>query len=167
MIKVLFVCLGNICRSPVAEGVFNNLIRQKGLDNIIQCDSAGTAAYHVGSLPDKRMRKVALEREVNLTHCSRQLSYDDFISYHYIMAMDKSNFENIRKESFRANGAYLSDQLYLYRMFDPQRGHSVIVPDPYYEELSAFEDVYEIVERCGIAFLEFLIKKHDLTVRSG
>lgn len=168
MIQVLFVCLGNICRSPIAEGVFKEMVRDKGLVDRIQCDSAGTAAYHVGSLPDKRMRKVALEKGIVLTHRARQLSYDDFLNYNYIMAMDKSNFENIRKESFRANGSYLPEQqLYLYRMFDPRRGASVIVPDPYYEEISAFEDVYEIVKRSGTSFLNFLIEKHNLKVKTN
>lgn len=168
MIQVLFVCLGNICRSPVAEGVFKELVRKSGLDGLIYCDSAGTAAYHTGSLPDKRMRKVALQNGIALTHHARQLSYDDFLEYNYIMAMDESNFDNIRKESFRANGSYLPDQqLYLYRMFDPQRGASLIVPDPYYDELPAFQEVYEIVRRSGSAFLDFLIEKHNLTVKTN
>ena len=168
MINVLFVCLGNICRSPIAEGVFKELVKEKQLDNIIQCDSAGTAAYHVGSLADKRMRKVALANGITLTHQSRQLSYADFDSYNYIVAMDQSNHDNIRKESFRANGSYLPEhQLYLYRMFDPQRGTSITVPDPYYEENSAFEEVYQIVSRSGIAFLNFLIEKHNLTVKTS
>ena len=168
MISVLFVCLGNICRSPIAEGVFKELVKQKQLDDLIQCDSAGTAAYHVGSLPDKRMRKVSQEYGITLTHQSRQLSLNDFTRFGYIIAMDESNFNNIRKESFRANGRYLPEhQLYLYRMFDPQRGSSVIVPDPYYEENEAFEEVYQIVKRSGTAFLNFLIEKHNLTVKTN
>lgn len=144
------------------------LIKEKGLEDQIQCDSAGTGAYHIGSLPDKRMRKVAMERGIALTHQAKQLSYNDFTEFHYIMAMDEANFGNIRRESFNANGSYLPDhQLYLYRMFDPERGNSVIVPDPYYEENSAFEEVYEIVKRSGEAFLDFLIEKHNLTVKTG
>ena len=82
--------------------------------------------------------------------------------------MDESNFDNIRKESFRANGEYITaKQLYLYRMFDPQRGNSLIVPDPYYEEISAFNNVYDIVKRSGTAFLDFLIEKHNLTVKTS
>lgn len=163
MINVLFICLGNICRSPIAEGVFKALVKEKGLDHMIKCDSAGTGAYHIGSLPDKRMRKVALAHDITLTHQARQLSFEDFINFNYIVAMDQSNFENIRKESFRAHGFYLpEDQLYLYRMFDPERGEAVIVPDPYYEGISAFENVYEIVERSGNAFLDFLVEKHGL-----
>lgn len=168
MVQVLFVCLGNICRSPVAEGVFRELVLERGLESQIQCDSAGTAAYHIGSLPDKRMRKVAQENGIRLSHCARQLGYDDFEKYDYIMAMDETNFSNIRKESFRANGSYLSDQkLFLYRMFDPERGNSAIVPDPYYDEMPAFEDVFQIVRRCGYVFLNFLIEKHHLKVETN
>lgn len=168
MINVLFICLGNICRSPIAEGVFKELVKQKGLDKIIQCDSAGTGAYHIGSLADKRMRKVATDRGLTLTHKARQLSFEDFINFNYIVAMDESNFENIRKESFRAHGFYLpEDQLYLYRMFDPERGDARIVPDPYYDEFPAFENVYEIVTRSGNAFLDFLIEKHGLAQESN
>jgi protein-tyrosine phosphatase len=130
---------------------------------MIQCDSAGTAFYHIGNLPDKRMRKVASAYGITLTHQARQLSFEDFINFNYIMAMDDANFENIRKESFRGHGFYLpEDQLYLYRMFDPERNGAVNVPDPYYETLSAFEEVYKIVERSGSAFLNYLIEKHEL-----
>jgi protein-tyrosine phosphatase len=168
LIKVLFVCLGNICRSPVAEGVFKELVAQKGLNDIIHCDSAGTAAYHTGSLPDKRMRKTALDREISLTHSARQLCYEDITRFDYIMAMDETNFANIREESFRVNGFYLPEQqLYLYRLFDPLRGESVIVPDPYYGEISDFTDVYEIVKRSGEQFLDYLIEKHNLSPASG
>lgn len=140
------------------------MIREKKLDHLISCDSAGTGAYHLGSLPDKRMRKVASAHGIELTHQARQLSFEDFINFNYIVAMDTSNFDNIRKESFRAHGFYLpEDQLYLYRMFDPQRGNATIVPDPYYEDFSAFEDVYQIVDRCGKTFLDFLIEKHMLS----
>lgn len=163
MIKVLFVCLGNICRSPVAEGVFKELVAKKSLEDIIYCDSAGTAAYHTGSLPDKRMRKTALDKGITLTHCARQLCHEDFTRFDYIMAMDETNFANIRDESLKANGFYLPEQqLYLYRLFDPLRGESLIVPDPYYGEISGFKDVYEIVERSGVQFLDYLIEKHNL-----
>ncbi len=136
---------------------------KKGLADQIQCDSAGTAAYHSGSLPDKRMRQVAIGKGILLTHQARQLSYEDFINFDYVMAMDESNFENIRKESCRVNGYYLpEDQLYLYRMFDPDREGSCVVPDPYYDGMEAFEQVYQITERSGINFLNWLIEKHSL-----
>lgn len=163
MIRVLFVCLGNICRSPIAEGVFEQLVRERKLENYISCDSAGTAAYHIGKLADKRMRGVANFNGIELTHRARQLHSSDFRNFHYILAMDNSNFDNIRRESFQQLGAYLpEDQLYLYRMFDAEREGSTQVPDPYYEDQQAFEQVYDIVRRSGNSFLDFLIEKHNL-----
>lgn len=163
MIRVLFVCLGNICRSPIAEGVFEQLVRERKLENYISCDSAGTAAYHIGKLADKRMRSVANFNGIELTHRARQLDSSDFGNFQYILAMDNSNFDNIRRESFQKLGTYLpEDQLYLYRMFDPEREGSTQVPDPYYEDQQAFEQVYDIVRRSGSAFLDFLIEKHNL-----
>ena len=153
----------------MAEGVFKELVKQKGLENVIQCDSAGTGVYHKGILPDKRMQEIAMKNGFALTHTSRQLSGRDFVKYNYILAMDESNFDYIRAESFNANGHYMSeDQLHLYRMFDPQRGDSRIIEDPsYYKEISVFEEVYEIVKRSGINFLDFLTEKHNLTVQTN
>jgi protein-tyrosine phosphatase len=163
LISVLFVCLGNICRSPIAEGVFNELLHQKGLQDRIQCDSAGTAAYHTGSLPDKRMRKVALDNGIKLTHQARQLTYKDFSQFDYIMAMDEANYDNIKRESRHIDNINkLGDQIFLFRTFDPERGDSMQVPDPYYDGMEAFENVYEIVRRSGTHFLNWLIQKHDL-----
>ncbi len=163
MIHVLFVCLGNICRSPVAEGVFRKLVEDAGLSAVIQCDSAGTASYHIGNLPDRRMRQIAAQNGVQLTHRSRKLNGDDFYAYDYILAMDEINFEDIRNQSYRSSGFfYPEDQLFLYREFDPLQEDSSGVPDPYYEDISVFEDVFRIVERCGVQFLEFLIQKNQL-----
>ncbi|CAG4989188.1 Putative low molecular weight protein-tyrosine-phosphatase [Dyadobacter sp. CECT 9275] len=163
MIRVLFVCLGNICRSPIAEGVFCELVKERNLEKYISCDSAGTAAYHTGSLPDRRMRSVAEGHGIKLTHQARQLCQKDFADFHYLLAMDTSNFDHIRKESFKYLGSYLPEsQLYLYRMFDPERLGSSIVPDPFYDQLPAFEEVYRIVRRSGTSFLDFLIEKHGL-----
>ncbi len=135
---------------------------------MIRCDSAGTAAYHIGSLPDKRMRQVASERGLTLTHTARQLSADDFEKFHYIMAMDESNFEDIRNESYQSTGQYLADhRLYLYRLFDAERGGAKIVPDPYFGEMADFIDTYNIVERSGAQFLDYLIETHNLSTDLG
>ena len=158
------VCLGNICRSPIAEGVFQNLVVENGFEKVIFCDSAGTAAYHVGSLPDKRMMKVALDRGITLTHTARQLNYDDFNKYDYILAMDEANYDSIRQLSIISMGPNCPvDRLYLYRLFDPERGTSVNVPDPYYSNDSAFIEVFNIVTRSGQQFLKYIIEKHDLS----
>ena len=168
LINVLFVCLGNICRSPIAEGVFQNLVQQAGLSDRIQCDSAGTASYHIGSLPDRRMRQIAQEAGLVLTHRSRKLMGDDFYNFDYIVAMDETNFEDIRNQSYRSSGFYFpEDQLFLYREFDPEvqpedAPEQFSVPDPYYEDIAAFEEVYRIVKRCGVRFLEFIVEKNKL-----
>ncbi len=163
MINVLFVCLGNICRSPIAEGVFRHLVEKAGLSHQIQCDSAGTSSYHIGSLPDRRMRQVALQNGVELTHKGRKLSGDDFYNFDYIVAMDEANFEDIRNQSYRSSGFYFpEDRLYLYREFDPERADALNVPDPYYEDIAVFDEVYQIVERCGASFLTFIIEKNQL-----
>ncbi|TDB68782.1 low molecular weight protein-tyrosine-phosphatase [Arundinibacter roseus] len=163
MIHVLFVCLGNICRSPVAEGVFRKLVEDAGLSDAIQCDSAGTASYHIGNLPDRRMRQVAAQNGIQLIHKSRKLNGDDFYTFDYILAMDEINFDDIRNQSYRSSGFfYPEDRLFLYREFDPVQDGSSDVPDPYYEDISVFEDVFRMVERCGVQFLEFLIQKNQL-----
>ncbi|GAB2766224.1 low molecular weight protein-tyrosine-phosphatase [Rhabdobacter roseus] len=155
--------MGNICRSPVAEGVFRSLIEARGLQNAIQCDSAGTASYHVGSPPDRRMCQVAAALGVPLTHQARKLSGDDFYNYQYIIAMDEANFEDIRQQSYRSSGFYYpEDQLFLFREFDSVPDAGLSVPDPYYEDISVFEEVFAIVHRCGENLLEFLVEKHGL-----
>lgn len=168
LINVLFVCLGNICRSPIAEAVFRQLVKDEGLENQIACDSAGTAAYHSGCLPDKRMRIVAREKGLQLTHAARQISEKDFLNFDYILAMDQANFNSIRAESYRVNGTYPSErQLYLYRQFDTDRGESLDVPDPYYHEMDAFLNVYEITKRSGEHFLKWLVRAHSLESSVG
>jgi protein-tyrosine phosphatase len=151
----------------VAEGVFRHLVEEEGLSAQIACDSAGTVAYHSGSLPDKRMRQVAQRHGIQLDHRARQFVYDDFIQCDYLVMMDKSNFESVRRESVRVAGIYPREsQLYLYRMFDPERNGSAAVPDPYYDEIEAFEEVYQIVLRSGKQFLNWLVDQHGLS-RSG
>jgi protein-tyrosine phosphatase len=162
MINVLFVCLGNICRSPLAEGTFRDLIEKKGLSAKIACDSAGTHGYHIGSLPDRRSRRVAADYGIPLTHQARKLSSDDFANFDYIIAMDESNLEYIQTQSYRSTGFYPEEgRVFLYRDFDEQ-ADSPHVPDPYYDDITAFENVYQIVLRCGENFLEYLIKEHHL-----
>jgi protein-tyrosine phosphatase len=163
VVQVLFVCLGNICRSPIAEGVFRELVNEKKLSHFIQCDSAGTAAYHVGGQADRRMRKVANTHGITLTHSARQLHDEDFNKFDYIVAMDESNYENIKKSRILGNHLnFPSENIILYRSFDIHKGDSRMVPDPYYDEMDAFEEVYQIVHRCGQSFLNWLIEKEHL-----
>src|SRR5690554_2170206 len=97
MIKVLFICLGNICRSPLAEAVFNHKVREKKLDKSIQSDSCGTSNYHIGKSPDKRSILCAQNRGILIDHVGRQLRRADLEEFDYLLAMDQSNFDNIRK----------------------------------------------------------------------
>lgn len=168
MINILFVCLGNICRSPIAEGVFRDLVEREGLSKKIKCDSAGTASYHIGSLPDRRMRQIAWENDIELYHKSRKLAGDDFYNFDYIVAMDEANFQDIRNQSYRSSGFYFpEDKLFLFREFDPELikpddTAQLSVPDPYYEDIAVFDEVYRIVVRCGAQFLEYLVEKNQL-----
>lgn len=160
--KVLFVCLGNICRSPIAEEVFRQKVAQKALDTFIQCDSAGTAGYHIGNLPDARMRQLAQQKGFTLTHRARQFSADDFHRFDYIMAMDEHNYQDIIQLGKEHGLQALAEKVFLYRPFDPAHDESKVVPDPYYEKgMDAFEDVYQIVDRAADQFLQFLEERHS------
>ncbi len=154
MIKVLFVCLGNICRSPLAEAVFKNQLETKKMDSFVYVDSCGTASYHIGSLADSRTRKVAKEFGIEMPHKARQFKDSDFDSFDYILVMDESNFQNLKKlNSIKA------EKLLFLRSFDPSFKGLKEVPDPYYGELKDFYEVHKIVERCTASFLDFLEDK--------
>ena len=148
--SVLFVCLGNICRSPLAEGVFRHILDSEGLSDEFHVDSAGTGGYHVGESPDHRSVRSAATHGVILTGHSRQIQPEDFSRFDYIMAMDQSNLSHL--EEYRA-GVGGEAALYLLREFDPEGGPGVEVPDPYYGGPNGFEEVYEMVERSCREFL--------------
>ncbi len=142
MKKVLFVCLGNICRSPAAEGVMQYLLKRRKLENKIFCDSAGTCAYHVGEKADSRMRNSAGERGIALTSISRQFRAKDFEVFDYVVVMDQSNYNDVAALD---PGKQYSDKI--YHMIDFCRNHKVDkVPDPYYGGAKGFETVLDIVE---------------------
>jgi protein-tyrosine phosphatase len=156
MVRVLFVCYGNICRSPVAEGVFRTLVAEAGLSDQIECDSAGTASFHIGQLPDRRTRENALEHGITLTHRARRLLGEDLAQFTYFVAMDEMNLEAIEKLNYRSTGLHTADTIFLLREFDPQVSDEPNVPDPYYEGPEVFEEVYQIVLRCCQQLLLYL-----------
>lgn len=153
-ISVLMVCLGNICRSPMAEGVFKHLLREKGLDHRIRVDSAGTGSWHVGESPDIRSARTAARHGISLEGPARQVQPGDFREFDYIVAMDESNLENL--EQFR-DGVRGEAVVYLLREFDPQGGPGAEVPDPYYGGPNGFEDVFEMVERSCRGLLDHIL----------
>ncbi|MFY7997592.1 MAG: low molecular weight protein-tyrosine-phosphatase [Candidatus Kapaibacteriota bacterium] len=159
MVNVLFVCLGNICRSPMAEGAFQYLINERGLQDKIFCDSAGTSGFHAGELADPRMMETARAHGIELTHHSRKLVIEDFTSFQYIISMDGPNLDIIlalQKKAVQA-GLHGSPKVLMMRSFDPEAGEAdEDVPDPYYGGLNGFEDVYQMLTRACENFMDFL-----------
>lgn len=146
MKKIMFVCLGNICRSPIAEAVFAHLAKEKGVAKKYNVDSSGTSAFHVGADPDPRMSATAEKRGIQMDHRAQKFEKKHFDMFDIIFAMDKSNFDDIISMT---QNAKLRKKVFLLRQFDSQAASSSAgVPDPYYRGgMSAFDDVYDIVSR--------------------
>lgn len=152
------VCLGNICRSPMAHGVFEARIRDQGLEDAIEVDSAGTAGFHVGAKADRRAQKEARSRGYDLDHLrARQLEPEDFLEFDYILTMDDANYrdaERIRPEDARA-------ELLRFLDFAPQFDEHE-VPDPYYGGGDGFVHVMDLVEAAADGLLEHIRDRHTL-----
>ncbi|MDU8887323.1 low molecular weight protein-tyrosine-phosphatase [Yeosuana sp. MJ-SS3] len=144
MVKILMVCLGNICRSPLAEGI----LRSKLPENSFFVDSAGTANYHIGNPPDKRSVAVAKKYGINISHLKgRQFRQSDFDTFHYIFVMDESNYNNVI--SLARNKNDIDKVQYILNEIYPNQNYSV--QDPYYGGESGFESVFKMLdEACGI-----------------
>lgn len=141
--KILFVCLGNICRSPAAQGVMERLVSEKGVADRFHIDSAGLYGGHAGDLPDSRMRAHARMRGLELTHRSRQVRSSDFDDFDVIVAMDNSNFDRLREMA-----PSLEDEQKVVRMADyfTQHPWADCVPDPYYDGAQGFENALDLIE---------------------
>jgi len=147
--SVLFVCLGNICRSPLAEGVFAHLADEAGASHVLAVDSAGTGAWHVGERPDPRSIEVAARHGVHLPGHARRVTEEDFVRFDRIVAMDRSNLRDL--ESLRPPESTAT--LGLLRDHDPEPGDGE-VPDPYYGGSDGFDRVYEMVLRSCAELLD-------------
>jgi len=140
-VSVLFVCLGNICRSPTADGVFRQMVQRAGLEDKILVDSAGTAGYHIGESPDQRSAEAAKLRGYDLSSLrGRQVAEQDFDTFDYILAMDHSNLTNLRQLAPHDFKGHLG----LFLEFGNSRVREV--PDPYYGGAKGFEQVLDLVE---------------------
>jgi protein-tyrosine phosphatase len=155
-VSVLFVCLGNICRSPTAEGVFRHLVEERGLGDRITIDSAGTAAYHAGESPDRRATATAKGRGVTLDGAARKVQKRDFDDFDYILAMDASNHEDL----VRISPASARGKIHLFRDFDARSPRGSEVPDPYYGGESGFAAVFDICMAASEGLLAHLSEAH-------
>ncbi len=153
MQMVLFVCLGNIVRSPLAEALFNSLAAERGLDDKFAADSAGIGAWHVGEPPDERMRAVAAKHGVHYWHSARQVDRQMVADADLIVVMDEDNYADLR--ALFPNEA-LPEKIRHLRQFDPEAKGDLSVPDPYYGNEKAFENVYRIIRRSVEGLLDAL-----------
>lgn len=157
-IRVLFVCMGNICRSPTAHGVFETLVEREGLGHLIEVDSAGTHAYHIGNPPDRRAQDTARRRGFDLSNQrARKAQSDDFGVFDYLVAMDQDNFHGLMSIC----PAGMEDKIHLLMDYAPAF-RTREVPDPYYGGDAGFERVFDMVEAAAAGFLNQLKRRHSI-----
>jgi protein-tyrosine phosphatase len=159
MVHVLFVCLGNICRSPLAEGIFKKLVREAGLSSFVEADSAGTSRWHIDEPPDTRSMQIAAMNGIRLDHLGRQILKNDMDKFDYILAMDNDNLEEILR--LQNPDQFHKARVMLMRDFDNQQSGADI-PDPYYGGQQGFQLVYDMLEESLSNFLDYLIQEHKL-----
>jgi protein-tyrosine phosphatase len=158
MVKVLFVCMGNICRSPTAQGVFEHLVERQGLTSLIQIDSAGTHAYHIGEPPDDRATRAARMRGIDLgRQRARRVTGDDFLDFDYVLAMDRNNYDDLMLLCPSAH----RPKLRLFLEFATGLAEDE-VPDPYYGGTTGFERVLDLIEQAAQGLLAEIRQQHRL-----
>jgi low molecular weight protein-tyrosine phosphatase len=153
MHRILFVCMGNICRSPTAEGVMRRLVREEGLEHDFEIDSAGTGSWHAGDSPDRRATAAAASRGITLEGAARQVRPRDFEHFDLLLAMDRENLRELR--TFSPDGD-VAGKARLLREFDPASAGApdLDVPDPYYGGPGGFEEVLDLVDAACRGLLE-------------
>lgn len=152
-VRILFVCLGNICRSPAAEGVMRALVSEAGLDDRFVIDSAGTGGYHIGDLSDSRMRVHARRRGYELTHICRQVRASDFDDFDIIICMDAANIRNLKRMAPTVEAEQKIVPMAMYLTIATRYDH---IPDPYYEGAEGFELVLDLLENACANLLDDL-----------
>ncbi len=156
-IRIMFVCLGNICRSPLAHGVFRGLVAEAGLADRIEIASSGTGAWHIGEPADARMRQTAQKHGVSLDGLyAQQFTAEDLETFDHVFVMDKGNLHDVL---FLDRDDRHGHKVRLFRELDPDPG-DYQVPDPYYQ--GRFDHVYTLVERTARALLDRLVEEYDL-----
>ena len=158
--SVLFVCLGNICRSPAAQAVMQRLVDERGLTDRFYIDSAGIGAWHIGDLPDKRMRVHARPRGYELTHRARQVQSGDFEDFDLIVGMDAGNVDDLR---YKAATIEQQDKVVMMGEYIRQYPNYDYVPDPYYEGSEGFELVLDLLEDACDNLLNRIIKQNIIS----
>jgi protein-tyrosine phosphatase len=155
----MFVCLGNICRSPLAEAIFKEMLEKQQFTSKVIVDSSGTANYHIGMPPDHRTFSNAKSNGILINHVGKQFCKDDFFRHDYIIVMDESNYKEVV-----SIGRNIDDHrctIYKMRHFDVN-GPDMDVPDPYFGGAEGFQNVFDILNRSCEKFLEFLVNKHQI-----
>ena len=158
--SVLFVCLGNICRSPAAQAVMQRLVDERGLTDRFYIDSAGIGAWHIGDLPDKRMRVHARPRGYELTHRARKVQASDFEDFDLIVGMDAGNVDDLR---YKAATIEQQDKVVMMGEYIRQYPNYDYVPDPYYEGSEGFELVLDLLEDACDNLLNRIIKQNNIS----
>lgn len=158
IVKVCFVCLGNICRSPLAHGIFESLVTQAGLTESIIVESAGTGAWHVGECPDPRMSATAMKKGITLSSRAQQFTPGNFRQFDLVLAMDQVNMDSLKA---LCSTSVANEKLKLFRSFDPVKD-GLNVPDPYYGGENGFDVVFHIVNRTCPQILEYVKERFSL-----
>jgi len=160
-INVLFVCLGNICRSPMAEGIFKNIVEKESLGKHFLIHSAGTSRYHIDENPDHRAIETCSKKGIILDHKGLEFIKEDLINQDFVIAMDKENLANIKKLISPDMDQDRLAEIFLMRDFDPEyKGENV--PDPYYGGQDGFYQVFDMLERSSYELLHYIRTKHSI-----